>query len=234
MKLTKKQKVLIAISSVLSAFTILPIALASIFGSGTSTVAVTPVAAVKPAVTHSAPASPVPVKTESAAQKAADAKAVAAKRAADAKAAAVKAAAAKAKAAADAAHAKVVAAQQAAKTAAKAAAENAPISAAQWGAVSRDPGSHTGEIYTISGTVSQYDINSNTFASVENAALMATDANGNQFVVEADSSLLGNATPGQTFTAKITVIGAVGTQSVVGGGSGQVPDLDASTFTITG
>jgi hypothetical protein len=35
----------------------------------------------------------------------------------------------------------------------------------------------------ISGTVAEYNINSNTFATVENAAPIATDANGNDFVL---------------------------------------------------
>ena len=108
------------------------------------------------------------------------------------------------------------------------------VSAAQWGAVSRNPDSHAGETYTISGTVSEYNINSNTFASAENAALVATDGNGNTFVLEADSSLLGNAQPGQTFTAKISVIGSVTGQNTTFGGQSQMPDLDAKTFHITG
>lgn len=133
-----------------------------------------------------------------------------------------------------AAQAKAAAKKAAARAAAKAAAENAPISASQWGKVIRDPDSYTGDVYTISGTVSQYDINSNTIATVETAALVATDANGNQFVVEAVPSLLGNVTSGQTFTAKVSVIGAVEVQSVQGGGTGQEPDFDASTFHVTG
>jgi hypothetical protein len=107
------------------------------------------------------------------------------------------------------------------------------VSGAQWGAISRSPDSHTGETYTISGTVSEYNINSNTFATVENAALVATDVNGNTFVLEADSSLLGDAQPGQTFTAEISVIGSVTAQNTFGGQS-QEPDLDANTFHITG
>jgi hypothetical protein len=83
-------------------------------------------------------------------------------------------------------------------------------------------------------TVTQYDINSNTIATVENAALVAVDANGNQFIVEANQSLLGNIQSGQTFTAKVKVLGAVGVQSTTGGGTGEAPDFDASTFTVTG
>jgi hypothetical protein len=86
----------------------------------------------------------------------------------------------------------------------------------------------------ISGTVAEYNINSNTFATVANAALVATDSNGNQFVVEGDSSVLGNAQSGDNFTAKVTVVGVAQTQSTVGGGTGQIPDFDASTFTDTG
>ena len=124
------------------------------------------------------------------------------------------------------------AAQQA--TANRIAAENTPISAAQWGRVTRSPENYVGDIYTITGTVSEYNINSNTFASNANAALVATDANGNSFVVEADSSLLGNVQPGQTFTAKVTVEGVDQTQNTVSGGTGEVPDFLASTFTVTG
>jgi hypothetical protein len=47
-------------------------------------------------------------------------------------------------------------------------------------------------------------------------------------------SLLGNVTSGQSFTAKVSVIGAVEVQSVQGGGTGQEPDFDASTFHVTG
>jgi hypothetical protein len=108
------------------------------------------------------------------------------------------------------------------------------ISAAKWGAVSRNPDSHAGETYTISGTVSEYNINSNTFASAEDAALVATDANGNTFVLEADSPLLGNAQSGQTFTAEISVIGSVTGQNTTFGGQSQMPDLDAKAFHITG
>ncbi len=67
-----------------------------------------------------------------------------------------------------------------------------------------------------------------------NAALVATDANGNDFVVEADSSLLGNVQPGQTFTAKVTVEGVDQTQNTISGGTGEIPDFLASTFTVTG
>lgn len=183
--------------------------------------------AVKP-VSHNQAAKPKPV-VLTAAQKAAAAQA-AAQKAAAAKAAAAQAAAAKA-AAAQAAAAKAAAAQAAA---AKTASENAPISASQWGIITRDPASHAGEIYTITGTVSQYDINSDTFATVENAALLATDSNGNQFVLEANSSQLGNVASGSTFSAKISVVGAVTSQSVTGGGTGQLPDFDASMFHVTG
>jgi len=147
-----------------------------------------------------------------------------------------KAAAAQAKAAAakSAAAAKAAAAKSAAARAAKIAAENTPISANQWGRVIRNPDNYVGDIYTISGTVSEYNLNSNTFATNANAALVATDANGNSFVVEADSSLLGNVQPGQTFTAKVTVEGVDQTQNTVSGGTGEVPDFLASTFTITG
>jgi Protein of unknown function (DUF732) len=148
---------------------------------------------------------------------------------ANAAAAAAKAAAAKAAAAA-----KVAAAKAAAARAAKIAAENTPISSDQWGRVLRNPDNYVGDIYTISGTVSEYNLNSNTFASNANAALVATDANGNSFVVEADSSLLGNVQPGQTFTAKVTVEGVDQTQNTVSGGTGEVPDFLASTFTVTG
>lgn len=129
----------------------------------------------------------------------------------------------------------VAAASKAAATrAAKIRAENTPISAAQWGKVIRNPDAYIGDIYTITGTVAEYNINSNTFATVENAALVAEDANGNSFIVEANSSKLGNVQPGQTFTAKITVLGAVQTQNTVSGGTGEAPDFDASTFTVTG
>jgi hypothetical protein len=147
---------------------------------------------------------------------------------AQAKAAAVQAKAAAAKSAAA---AKAAAAKAAAARAARIAAENTPISAAQWGRVTRNPENYVGDIYTITGTVSEYNINSNTFASNANAALVATDANGNSFVVEADSSLLGNVQPGQTFTAKVTVEGVDQTQNTVSGGTGEVPDFLASTFT---
>jgi hypothetical protein len=126
------------------------------------------------------------------------------------------------------------AAKAAAARAAKIAAENTPISANQWGRVIRDPSAYVGDIYTISGTVAEYNISSNTFATVENAALVATDANGNNFVVECDASKLGNVQPGQTFTAKVTVVGVAQTQNTVSGGTGEVPDFDASTFTVTG
>jgi multidrug efflux pump subunit AcrA (membrane-fusion protein) len=152
---------------------------------------------------------------------------------AKAAAAAVKAAAAKA-AAAQAAAAQAAAAKAAAARAARIAAENTPISSDQWGRVLRNPDNYVGDIYTISGTVSEYNINSNTFASNANAALVATDANGNSFVVEADSSLLGNVQPGQTFSAKVTVEGVDQSQNTVSGGTGEIPDFLASTFTVTG
>jgi multidrug efflux pump subunit AcrA (membrane-fusion protein) len=152
---------------------------------------------------------------------------------AKAAAAAVKAAAAKA-AAAKAAAAQAAAAKAAAARAARIAAENTPISSDQWGRVLRNPDNYVGDIYTISGTVSEYNINSNTFASNANAALVATDANGNSFVVEADSSLLGNVQPGQTFSAKVTVEGVDQSQNTVSGGTGEIPDFLASTFTVTG
>jgi hypothetical protein len=95
------------------------------------------------------------------------------------------------------------------------------------------PGRLYGNIYTISGTVAEYNINSNTIATVENAALVAVDANGNDFIVEADASKLGNVQPGQTFTAKVSVLGAVQVVNTVSGGTGEAPDFDASTFTVT-
>jgi hypothetical protein len=189
----------------------------------------TPAASPAASTSTSATAKPTPVKL-TAAQLAAK-KAAAAKAAAAAKKALAEAAA-EAKAAA--AAAKKAAAQAAAAAAAKKAAEDIPISATQWGDVIRNPSAYTGDVYTISGTVAEYNINSNTFATVENAALVATDANGNDFVVEADASKLGNVQPGQTFTAKVTVVGVAQTQNTVSGGSGQVPDFDASAFTVTG
>jgi hypothetical protein len=145
------------------------------------------------------------------------------------------AAAAAAKAAAKAAaEKKAAAAKAAAARAAKIRAENTLISAAQWGRVIRNPDNYIGDIYTISGTVAEYNVNSNTFATTENAALVATDANGNDFIVEADASKLGNVQPGQTFTAKVTVLGVVQTQNTISGGTGEAPDFDASTFTVTG
>jgi len=87
---------------------------------------------------------------------------------------------------------------------------------------------------TISGTVAEYNANSNTFATVENAAIVATDAGGNDFVVECDSSKLGNVQSGQTFTAKVTVVGVVNAENTVYGGTGVPPDFEASTFTVTG
>ena len=143
------------------------------------------------------------------------------------------AAAAKAAAAQKAAAAKA-AAKAAAARAAKIAGENTPISSAQWGRVIRNPDAYIGNIYTISGTVAEYNVNSNSFAKVENAAIVATDANGNDFVVECDASKLGNVQSGQTFTAKVTVVGVVQAQNRVYGGTGELPDFDASTFTVTG
>ena len=67
-----------------------------------------------------------------------------------------------------------------------------------------------------------------------NDALVATDANGNDFIVEADPSKLGNVQPGQTFTAKVTVLGVVQVENTVSGGTGEAPDFEASTFTVTG
>jgi hypothetical protein len=139
-----------------------------------------------------------------------------------------------AQAKAAAAAAKAAAAKAAAARAAKIAAENTPISSDQWGRVLRNPDNYIGDIYTISGTVAEYNVNSNTFATNANAALVATDANGNSFVVEADSSLLGNVQPGATFTAKVTVEGVDQTEDTVSGGTGEVPDFLASTFTVTG
>lgn len=175
-----------------------------------------------PAASTSATAKPRPVKL-TAAQLAAN-KAAAAKAVAAAKKAAKEAAAAARKAAA----------RAAAAAAAKEAAENTPISATQWGDVIRNPSAYVGDIYTISGTVAEYNVNSNTFATVANAALVASDSNENQFIVEADSSLLGNAQPGDSFTAKVKVVGVAQTQSTTGGGTGEAPDFEALTFTDTG
>jgi multidrug efflux pump subunit AcrA (membrane-fusion protein) len=114
---------------------------------------------------------------------------------AQARAAAATAKAAAAKAAAAQAAAKAAAERAHAIHEARIAAENTPISATEWGDVIRNPDAYIGDIYTISGTVAEYNVNSNTFATNANAALVATDANGNSFVVEADSSLLGNVRP---------------------------------------
>jgi multidrug efflux pump subunit AcrA (membrane-fusion protein) len=223
---TARKVVLIVLGAVL----VLIILIASLGGSKSNSAASKPA----PAVTHSQVAKSAPVKTLSAAQLAAQ-KAAAAKAAAAAKVAQAKAAAAAKVAAAAAAKASAqAAAQAAAAAAAKTATENTPISATQWGNVLRNPAAYVGDIYTISGTVAEYNINSNTFATVANAALVATDSNGNQFVVEGDSSVLGNAQSGDNFTAKVTVVGVAQTQSTVGGGTGQIPDFDASTFTDTG
>jgi hypothetical protein len=234
---TARKVVLIVLGAVL----VLIILIASLGGSKSNSAASKPA----PAVTHSQVAKSAPVKTLSAAQlaaqKAAAAKAAAAAKVAQAKAAAAAkvaqakaAAAAKVAAAAAAKASAQAAAQAAAAAAAKTATENTPISATQWGNVLRNPAAYVGDIYTISGTVAEYNINSNTFATVANAALVATDSNGNQFVVEGDSSVLGNAQSGDNFTAKVTVVGVAQTQSTVGGGTGQIPDYDASTFTDTG
>jgi hypothetical protein len=112
--------------------------------------------------------------------------------------------------------------------------ENTLISATLWDEVIRNPDNYEGDIYTISGTVAEYNINSNTLATQESAALVAVDGNGNDFVVEAPASVLGNAQPGDTFTAKVTVLGAEEAENTVYGGTSEVPDFDASTFTITG
>ena len=151
------------------------------------------------------------------------------------KAAEEKAAAAKAAAARRAAAERQAAAERArAIREARIAAENTPISATKWGEVIRNPDAYAGDIFTILGTVAEYNVNSNTFATVEDAAIVATDANGNDFVVECDASKLGNVQPGQTFTAKVTVVGVVQAQNTVYGGTGELPDFDASTFTVTG
>jgi hypothetical protein len=174
----------------------------------------TPAASPSASISTTAPASPSakPTPTQLSASQ------LAAKKKAEAKAAAAK---------------KVAAARKAAAKAARIRAENTPISAAQWGRVIRNPDAYMGNIYTISGTVAEYNINSNTIATVENAALVAVDANGNDFIVEADTSKLGNVQPGQTFTAKVSVLGAVQVVNTVSGGTGEAPDFDASTFTVT-
>jgi hypothetical protein len=230
----------------LGALVVLIVLIASLAGGGKST----PKAA-SPAVTHST----IPVKLSAAqlaAQRAAATRAAAAAKAAAAKAAAAarvaaaqasasaKAAAVQASASAKAAavqasaSAKAAAVQASASASAKAAAENTPISATQWGDVLRNPTAYVGDIYTITGTVAEYNINSNTFATVADAALVAVDSNGNQFIVEGDASLLGNAQTGDNFTAKVKVVGVAQTQSTTGGGTGQAPDFDALTFTDTG
>jgi hypothetical protein len=129
---------------------------------------------------------------------------------------------------------RAAASKAAAARAAQIRAENTPISAAQWGMVIRNPDAYVGDIYTISGIVAEYNLNSNSIATVENAALVAVDANGNDFIVEADASMLGNVQPGQTFIAKVTVLGVVQVENTVSGGTGEAPDFDASTFTVTG
>lgn len=187
-----------------------------------STPATSPSASISTTAPGSPSAKPTPTKL-SASQ-------LAAKKAAEAKTAAKKKAAAARKAAA----AKKAAAKKAAVRAAKIRAENTPISAAQWGRVIRNPDAYAGDIYTISGTVAEYNLNSNTIATTESAALVAVDASGNDFIVEADASKLGNVQPGQTFTAKVTVLGAVQVVNTVSGGTGEAPDFDASRFTVTG
>jgi hypothetical protein len=111
--------------------------------------------------------------------------------------------------------------------------ENTLISTAQWDAVIQNPDNYQGDIYTISGTVAEYNLNSNSLATQESAALVATDGNGNDFVVEAPASVLGDAQPGDTFTAKVTVLGSEEAENTVYGGTTEVPDFDASTFTVT-
>ena len=46
--------------------------------------------------------------------------------------------------------------------------------------------------------------------------------------------MLGNVQPGDTFSAKVTVLGSEEAENTVYGGTSEVPDFDASTFTITG
>jgi hypothetical protein len=133
----------------------------------------------------------------------------------------------------DAAQSKAAAERAHAIHEARLAQENTLISAAQWDEVIQDPDNYEGDIYTISGTVTEYNINSNTLATQESAALVAVDGNGNDFVVEAPASVLGDAQPGDTFTAKVTVLGAEEAQNTVYGGTSEVPDFDASTFTVT-
>lgn len=133
----------------------------------------------------------------------------------------------------DAAARKSAAARARAIHQARLAREDTLISAAQWDKVIQDPDNYEGDIYTISGTVAEYNLNSNTLATQESAALVATDGNGNDFVVEAPVSVLGNAQPGDSFTAKVTVLGAEEAQNTVYGGTTEVPDFDASTFTVT-
>ena len=140
-------------------------------------------------------------------------------------AAAARKAAAEKKAAAERAHAIYEA---------RIAAEDTLISATKWAEVVRNPDAYQGDIFTISGTVTQYNLDSNSLATVENAAIVAEDANGNEFIVECDASKLGNVQTGQTFTAKVTVLGTEETENTVYGGTSEVPDFDASTFTVTG
>ena len=73
--------------------------------------------------------------------------------------------------------------------------ENTLISAAQWDAVIQGPANYEGDIYTIAGTVTEYNLNSNTLATQESAALVASMATGNDFVVEAPTSVLGMPSP---------------------------------------
>ena len=148
-------------------------------------------------------------------------------------AAAAKAAAVKAAAAARAA--RIAARRAAAARAAQLAAENTPISANLWSQVIRNPDNYTGNIYTITGTVTQYDINSNSLAQqAGDDALVAEDYDGNSFVVEGSQSTLGNVQVGQSFTAKVTVLGAEQYENTTYGGTGEEADFDASTFTVTG
>lgn len=133
----------------------------------------------------------------------------------------------------DAAASRSAAARASAIHQARVARENTLISAAQWDAVIKNPDNYQGDIYTISGTVTEYNINSNTLATQESAALVAVDGNGNDFVVEAPTSVLGDVQPGDTFRAKVTVLGVEEAQNTVYGGTSEVPDFDASTFTVT-
>ena len=115
---------------------------------------------------------------------------------------AAQAKAAKARKAAAARAARIAAARRARAAAARAAqiaAEDTPISADLWADVIRNPDNYTGNIYTITGTVSQYNLDSNSLAEQpgDDAALVAEDYDGNQFVVEGTASVLGSAQPGE-------------------------------------